>query len=68
MKLRGPGEIYGKAQHGALNLQIASLADAELISKAQKAAKSFVQSGKDLLQYKELAEQVQKYQRLTTLN
>lgn len=68
MKLRGPGEIYGKAQHGALNLQIASLADTELISKAQKAAKSFVQSGKDLLQYKELAEQVQKYQRLTTLN
>lgn len=68
MKLRGPGEIYGKAQHGALNLQIASLADTALIAKAQKAAKSFVESGEDLLQYKELAEQVQKYQRLTTLN
>lgn len=68
MKLRGPGEIYGRAQHGALNLQIASLADTELISRAQKAAKSFVASGEDLLQYKELATQVAKYQRLTTLN
>ncbi len=68
MKLRGPGEIYGKAQHGALNLQIASLADTALIAKAQNAAKVFVESGEDLLQYKELAEQVQKYQRLTTLN
>ena len=68
MKLRGPGEIYGRAQHGALNLQIASLADTELIARAQKAAKSFVASGEDLLQYKELAAQVTKYQRLTTLN
>lgn len=68
LKLRGPGEIYGKAQHGALNLQIASLADTELISRAQKAAKRFVESGEDLVQYKELAGQVQKYQRLTTLN
>ena len=68
MKLRGPGEIYGRAQHGALNLQIASLADTELISRAQKAAKEFASSGEDLLQYKELAAQVIQYQRLTTLN
>ena len=68
MKLRGPGEIYGRAQHGALNLQIATLADTELIAAAQKAAKSFVESDQDLLQYKELAEKVAYYQRLTTLN
>ena len=68
MQLRGPGEIYGKAQHGALNLQIASLADTELISRAQKAAELFIESGSDLIQYKELAKQVKYYQRLTTLN
>ena len=68
MQLRGPGEIYGKAQHGALNLQIASLADTELISRAQKAAELFIESGSNLIQYKELAEQVKYYQRLTTLN
>lgn len=68
LKLRGPGEIYGRAQHGELNLQIATLADTKLIRRAQNAAKSFVRSGEDLVQYKQLAEQVNKYQRLTTLN
>lgn len=68
LELRGPGEIYGRAQHGALNLQIANLADTQLIARAQQSAKSFVASGADLLQYKQLAHQVEKYQRLTTLN
>lgn len=68
LRLRGPGEIYGRAQHGALNLQIATLADTELIARAQKAARSFVESDQNLLQYKQLADQVEKYQRLTTLN
>jgi len=68
MKLRGPGEIYGKAQHGALNLQIATLADTKLIERAMSAAKAFVVSGEDLLDYKELADHVRYYQRLTTLN
>lgn len=68
LRLRGPGEIYGRAQHGALNLQIATLADTKLIARAQKAAKQFVSSGEDLLQYTQLARQVETYQRLTTLN
>lgn len=68
LQLRGPGEIYGRAQHGALNLQIATLADTRLIKRAQNAARLFVQTGDDLVQYKQLAEQVSQYQRLTTLN
>ena len=68
LKLRGPGEIYGKAQHGALNLQVATLGDTQLIAEAQKAAKDFVSSGIDLLQYKQLSVNVERYQRLTTLN
>lgn len=68
LQLRGPGEIYGRSQHGALNLQIATLADTQLIARAQKAADRFVSSHQDLLQYKQLATQVQYYQRLTTLN
>ncbi len=68
MKLRGPGEIYGRAQHGELNLQVATLGDTMLISRAQKEAKAFVQSGHDLVQYKQLAKQVERYQRLTKLN
>lgn len=68
LKLRGPGEIYGRAQHGALNLQIATLADTKLIARAQHQAKAFVQNHDDLLQYKQLAAEVEYYQRLTTLN
>jgi ATP-dependent DNA helicase RecG len=68
LRLRGPGEIYGRSQHGALNLQIATLADTKLIARAQQSARVFAESGQDLLQYKQLAAQVQQYQRLTTLN
>lgn len=68
LRLRGPGEVYGRAQHGALNLQIATLADTKLIKRAQAAARLFVQSGEDLVQYRQLAKQVEEYQRLTTLN
>ncbi len=68
LRLRGPGEIYGRAQHGALNLQIASLGDTKLISRVQKVASRFIESGDDLLQYKELASRVEQYQRITTLN
>lgn len=68
LKLRGPGEIYGRAQHGSLNLQIATLADTKLIARAQRQARRFAESGQDLLHYKQLAEQVHHYQRLTTLN
>lgn len=68
LKLRGPGEIYGRAQHGALNLQVASLGDTRMIRRAQKAARMFVQSGMNLLQYPQLHKDVQHYQRVTTLN
>ncbi len=68
LKLRGPGEIYGRAQHGALNLQVATLGDTKLIARAQKAAARFAKSGDSLLHYTQLAHQVEVYQRLTTLN
>ncbi len=68
LKLRGPGEIYGRSQHGALNLQIATLADTKLITRAQHQARAFVESDKNLLEYKQLAMRVKHYQRLTTLN
>lgn len=68
MKLRGPGEIYGRMQHGALNLQIATLADTALIARAQNAVKRFVKSPEEVARYKTTNGRVQYYQRLTTLN
>ena len=72
LKLRGPGEIYGSLQHGALNLQFASLSDSRLISAASAAAKDFAKtcatSPAALEKYPELASEIKKYQQLTTLN
>lgn len=68
MQLRGPGEIYGRMQSGALNLQIATLADTQLIARAQKAAKRFIEQAEELDHYKHLNDRVVYYQRLTTLN
>ncbi len=38
LKLRGPGEIYGTAQHGFLDLKVASFGDLSLIEESKKAA------------------------------
>lgn len=68
LELRGPGEIYGRAQHGSLNLAIANLADTVMLKRVRKAAETCIASGVDLLQYNRLASEVERYQRLTTLN
>lgn len=68
LELRGPGEIYGKSQHGVLDLRVASLADTKMIKRASAQAKCFIQSGVNVLEYRQLAAQVERYQRITTLN
>jgi len=37
LELRGPGAIYGQAQHGQLDLRIAKLTDVKLIAEARQA-------------------------------
>lgn len=68
LRLRGPGEIYGKSQHGALNLKIATLANSKEINKAKNQALRFIKSGEKLADYPQLAQKIKKYQRITTLN
>ena len=68
LRLRGPGEIYGALQHGAMDLRIASLSDTKLIKRAQMDVVQFLQSDENMLKYKELMAGIKKYQQLTTLN
>lgn len=72
LKLRGPGEIYGSLQHGALDLRIASFSDTHLISLAQAHVRdvvSEIEKNPDyMLKYPELRRNIKKYQQLTTLN
>lgn len=68
LKLRGPGEIYGRAQHGALDLTFASLADTKLIKQVRAGAIWLAGSGINLLQYNQLYKHIERYRRLTSLN
>ena len=72
LKIRGPGEIYGSLQHGALDLRIASLTDTALIAQASRQAKAvasaFSKNDDYMLKYKELSQGISHYQQLTTLN
>ena len=68
LRLRGPGEIYGALQHGALDLRIASLADTKLIARARKDVEIFLQKPENMVKYKELMGGIAKYQQITTLN
>jgi RecG-like helicase len=42
LKIRGPGDLFGKKQHGYLELKIASFSDYPLIEKTQKAVEYFL--------------------------
>ena len=69
LELRGPGEIYGKAQSGELRLEFASLGDTATISRAQNSVDFLVENKEDFEEY--LAKNsgdLKKYQRLTVLN
>jgi len=68
LELRGPGAIYGVSQHGQLDLRIAKLSDVQLIASARTAAQEFIDSGENLLQYKELAGAVTRLRAVTNLN
>ncbi|MGZ6005752.1 MAG: ATP-dependent DNA helicase RecG [Candidatus Saccharimonadales bacterium] len=68
LELRGPGAIYGLAQHGVLDLRIAKLTDTKLISSARQAAQEFIDKGENLLEYKQLYAHVSKLRAITNLN
>ena len=68
LKLRGPGEIYGALQHGALDLRIATFGDTKLIKKARDDIEVFLKNPENMLKYKELMSDIKRYQQLTTLN
>ncbi len=68
LEMRGPGEIYGRAQHGQLNLQVANLADTRMIAEVKRAIVWARENGINLLQYEGMRERVERYRRMTTLN
>ena len=69
LELRGPGEIYGKAQSGELNLEFASLGDTKTIARAQNAVEFLCEDVAEFEKYlAQNSRDLEKYQRLTVLN
>jgi ATP-dependent DNA helicase RecG len=68
LDLRGPGAIYGTAQHGQLDLRIAKLSDSRLIAAARSSAQAFIDKKEDLLKYTQLAKTVTRLRAVTNLN
>lgn len=68
LELRGPGAIYGKSQHGELDLRMVNLTDTNLIKNARKAALDLLDDDPNLLQYSGLRKRIEKLQKITHLN
>jgi ATP-dependent DNA helicase RecG len=68
LRMRGPGAIYGAAQHGALDLRVANLTDIKLIAAARNAAQKFIEKKEPLKKYPRLAERVATLRSVTNLN
>jgi ATP-dependent DNA helicase RecG len=51
LKIRGPGEVYGLAQSGFGDLQVASLLDYEMIRLARREAEHLLQEDPTLKKY-----------------
>ncbi|HMR73432.1 MAG TPA: helicase-related protein, partial [Candidatus Saccharibacteria bacterium] len=68
LELRGPGEIYGRMQHGELNLNFARITDTQLLYQVQKAVRWLRSQNTAIADYPALDQAVQQYRRLTTLN
>lgn len=67
LEMRGPGEIYGRRQHGELDLHLASVTDVKLIELVKQEAESFL-SSHDLLKYERLKDRVNKIKKVTSLD
>lgn len=68
LELRGPGAVYGTAQHGALDLRLAPITDTHLIVQARKAADQFIDQKESLLHYKHLSIIIKRLRTVTNLN
>jgi ATP-dependent DNA helicase RecG len=67
LEMRGAGAIYGKAQHGILDLKMANISDVNIISKVRKVATEFM-SQEILSDYPELLVRINNLKRIKTLD
>lgn len=68
LELRGPGEVYGRAQHGQLNLKLARLGNTKLTNVVRASAQWLLDQKISLENYPDFNAQVERMRRVITLN
>ncbi len=68
LELRGPGQIYGRRQHGTLDLQLADMSDARLLAQVRTTAEAFIVSPGAMVKYPKVAARVNALKAVTSLD
>lgn len=68
LELRGPGEIYGRRQHGTLDLQLADLGDAKFLARVRNEALKFLSDPAAMIKYNQVTAKVNALKAVTSLD
>ncbi len=68
LELRGPGQIYGRRQHGTLDIQLADISDAKQLAKIRGEALKFLSDPGAMLKYPQVAARVNALKAVTSLD
>jgi ATP-dependent DNA helicase RecG len=68
LELRGPGQIYGRRQHGTLDLQLADISDAKFISHVRNEALKFLAGPGVMVKYPQVTAKINALKAVTSLD
>ena len=68
LEIRGPGQIYGRAQHGTLDLQLADIGDAKLLAEVRNSAIRFLNNAGDMAANPKVAARINRLKAVTSLD
>jgi ATP-dependent DNA helicase RecG len=68
LELRGPGQIYGRRQHGTLDVQLADISDTKLLSTVRGAAAAFLSDPAAMIKYPQVTAKVNSLKAVTSLD
>jgi ATP-dependent DNA helicase RecG len=68
LELRGPGQIYGKRQHGVLDLKLADISDTKFLAHVRSEALKFLSKPEVMLKYPQVQAKVNALKALTSLD
>ncbi len=68
LELRGPGQIYGRMQHGTLDLQLADIGDTKMVAAVRSEAHRFLTDPRAMVKYPKVAARVNALKAVTSLD